>query len=104
MHTRFTELLSLKYPIVQAPMAGVSTPALAAAVSNAGGLGTVAIGAMDAEGADAALLKTSAATNAPFGVNVFCHRTPRRDAAVEAAWCEGLRPLFESIGATPPAE
>ncbi len=43
--------LGIRTPIIQAPMAGVSTPALAAAVTNAGGLGSLGVGAMDAEGA-----------------------------------------------------
>ncbi|WP_263596171.1 nitronate monooxygenase [Brevundimonas aurantiaca] len=44
------EQLGLTAPIVQAPMAGVSTPAMAAAVSNAGALGSIAVGATDAGG------------------------------------------------------
>ena len=43
MTDRFTRLLGIQQPIIQAPMLGVSTPALAAAVSNAGGLGSIAI-------------------------------------------------------------
>ncbi|MBN9059300.1 MAG: nitronate monooxygenase, partial [Rhizobiales bacterium] len=45
--------LGVTLPIVQAPMAGVSTPALAAEVSNAGGLGSIGVGATDAGGARA---------------------------------------------------
>lgn len=44
------ELLAIQWPIIQAPMAGIDTPALAAAVSNAGGLGSLGIGATNAEG------------------------------------------------------
>jgi len=43
------KLLDIRLPILQAPMAGVSTPAMAAAVSNAGGLGAIGVGATDAE-------------------------------------------------------
>ncbi|MBE0630391.1 MAG: nitronate monooxygenase, partial [Burkholderia vietnamiensis] len=43
--------LGVRIPIIQAPMAGVGTPALAAAVSNAGGLGSLGVGATNAEGA-----------------------------------------------------
>ena len=42
--------IGIELPIVQAPMAGVSTPALAAAVSNAGGLGSIGVGAVDGRG------------------------------------------------------
>ena len=45
------ETLGIDLPIIQAPMAGVSSPAMAAAVSNAGALGSIAVGATDAEGA-----------------------------------------------------
>ena len=42
------ELLDIEQPIIQAPMAGISTPAMAAAVSNAGGLGSIGVGAVNA--------------------------------------------------------
>ncbi|HJY38144.1 MAG TPA: nitronate monooxygenase [Steroidobacteraceae bacterium] len=45
------ETLGIELPIIQAPMAGVSSPALAAAVANAGALGSIGVGASDAEGA-----------------------------------------------------
>ena len=45
------ELLGIDWPIVQAPMAGTSTPEMAAAVSNAGGLGSSGVGAMTAKAA-----------------------------------------------------
>ncbi len=43
----FFDLLGVRIPLIQAPMAGVSNPALAAAVSGAGGLGSIAVGAAD---------------------------------------------------------
>ena len=102
MKTALTDLLDIDYPIIQAPMAGVSTPELAVAVANAGGLGSLAIGTMTAEKADAAIADLSARTNRPFNVNVFTHATPTRDAGREAAWLETLRPYFEEFEATPP--
>ncbi|MGH8238902.1 MAG: nitronate monooxygenase, partial [Steroidobacteraceae bacterium] len=45
------ETLGIDLPIIQAPMAGASSPAMAAAVSNAGALGSIGVGATDAEGA-----------------------------------------------------
>jgi nitronate monooxygenase len=62
----------------------------------------VAIGAMDPAAADAAIGQTMAATNRPFGANVFVHPTPERDPAVERAWCEALRPAFAAVNAEPP--
>ena len=57
--------LGVARAIVQAPMAGVSTPAMAAAVSNAGGLGSIAVGATDAAGAQAMIAATRAQTDRP---------------------------------------
>lgn len=64
-------LFGARHPIVQAPMAGVQPPSLAAAVSNAGALGTVAGAALSPDELRAAIREVRAATDAPFGVNVF---------------------------------
>lgn len=84
-------------------MAGVSTPALAAAVSEAGALGSIAVGATDAAGAAAMLAETRQRTARGFNVNLFVHAPPRRDPAVEAAWLATLAPHFARFGAEPPA-
>ncbi len=84
-------------------MAGVSTPAMAAAVSRAGGLGSLAVGALDVEGAAATLAALREIAPGPININVFCHRPPARAPALEAAWIERLRPEFRSLGAEPPA-
>ncbi|KND55069.1 Enoyl-[acyl-carrier-protein] reductase [FMN] [Candidatus Paraburkholderia kirkii] len=97
-----TSLLGIDTPIVQAPMAGVSTPALAAAVSNAGGLGSLGVGAMNAEGARKVIRETRELTDKPFNINVFCHAPAKADAALEKAWTDWLAPLFAQYGATPP--
>jgi nitronate monooxygenase len=97
-------LLGIAKPIIQAPMAGVSTPELAAAVSNAGGLGSLGVGAMNADGARKAIRATRALTGKPFNVNVFCHQPAQADAAVERAWSAWLAAEFAQYGATPPAE
>lgn len=91
-------LLRIQHPIVQAPMAGVSTPRLAAAVSNAGGLGSLGIGASTAEQARRMIEETRALTAQPFNVNVFCHAPARRDPAREQAWLQHLAPLFAEFG------
>ncbi|MEJ5977506.1 nitronate monooxygenase [Novosphingobium sp. PS1R-30] len=94
----------LSLPLIQAPMAGTSTPELAAAVSNAGALGSIAVGATDAAGARAMIAQTRALTARPFNVNLFVHATPQPDAAREAAWLAELAPLFARYGAVPPQE
>jgi nitronate monooxygenase len=100
---QLTRMLGVSHPLVQAPMAGVSTPALAAAVSNAGGLGSLGIGASTAEEARALISATRALTSRPFNVNLFCHAPATADAAREAAWLAHLAPLFAEFGAAPPA-
>lgn len=94
--------LGLSVPLIQAPMAGTSTPALAAAVSNAGALGSISIGAVDRAAAQAMIAATRAATDRPFNVNLFCHGPAVRDPVREAAWLARLSPLFARFGAAPP--
>ena len=103
MSSFLLERLRIAHPILQAPMAGVSTPALASAVSDAGALGALGIGASGVEDARNMIERTRALTGAPFNVNVFCHQPARRDAAREAAWLAWLAPLFAEFGAEPPA-
>ena len=68
--TRLTELLGIRYPIVQAAMGYVSGPRLAAATSNAGGLGLIASATMSLAELDGAIAETAARTSSPFGVNL----------------------------------
>ncbi|AGT08499.1 NAD(P)H-dependent flavin oxidoreductase [Paracoccus aminophilus] len=96
-------LVPIDLPIFQAPMAGVSTPALAAAVSEAGGLGALGLGASNVAAAGTAIAELKARTQAPFNVNFFCHEPARRDAALEARWIARMAPLFADYGAVPPA-
>ena len=102
MKNRLTDLLGIEHPIIQAPMVGVSTPKLAAAVSNAGGLGSIGIGASSPAQARTLIVETRALTARPFNVNLFCHRPAQADPRREAAWLEHLRPLFAEFGAEPP--
>lgn len=103
MQNSLLSLLDIDYPLIQAPMAGVSTPALAAAVSNAGALGSLGLGAATVAQAEAMIVATRQLTDRPFNVNLFCHAPPRRDAPREADWAETLRPHFTRFGSTPPA-
>lgn len=84
-------------------MAGVSTPAMAASVSNCGALGSIGIGAADLAGARQMIEETQRLTNEPFNVNVFCHAPAVADEQKETAWIKRLQPLFEKFGAQPPA-
>ena len=102
---RGTELLrrlELELPIIQAPMAGVSTPAMAAAASNAGGLGSLGVGAASVAGAEKMIHDTRELSRRALNINVFCHQPAVADPAVEAAWIERLRVHFVRFGAEPP--
>ena len=97
--------LKMTLPIVQAPMAGVSTPTLAAAVSNAGGLGSIGVGAADADGARAMIQKTRGQidrVDGAFNVNLFVHGSAMADPERERVWLEWLAPLFAEFDAEPP--
>ncbi len=93
--------LGIESPIIQAPMAGVSTPEMAAAVSNAGVVGSIGVGSIDATRQMIAAVRVR--TGRPFQVNVFCHRPAVADAAREASWLGRLGPEFARYGAQPPA-
>ena len=96
--------LGMSLPIVQAPMAGTATPALAAAVSNAGALGNLGLGASPADSAREQIGATRNLTGRAFGVNLFCHQPAAPDPAADRAWLQHLAPLFDESGLTPPAE
>ena len=95
MDTRITKLLDIAVPIVQAPMAGTSTPALAAAVSNSGGLGSLGLGACSPDEAAKMIAETRKVTNQPFNLNFFVHERPIRDIAKEVAWLDTIKPFFD---------
>jgi len=95
-------LFGVRFPIIQAPMAGISTPSLAAAVSNAGGLGSLGLGANTVAQIAEQIRKTQALTTKPFNVNLFCHVAARADATREAAWLQHLAPEFRKFDVTPP--
>jgi nitronate monooxygenase len=99
-------LLGIELPIVQAPMAGVQNHVLAAAVSNAGGLGSLPCAMLDPEAMRVELAALSAATSGPFNVNFFCHTPAVPDPGSEAAWRTALAPYYEEFGldgSAPPA-
>src|SRR5690242_14218339 len=96
------ELCDIDLPIIQAPMAGVSTAELAAAVSNAGALGSIGVGAVDAAQAHKMIAAFRDRSQRSLNVNVFCHEPARVDPSLESAWLELLRPHFERHGTEPP--
>ena len=100
----FLASLGLRYPLIQAPIAGIATPALCAAVSNAGALGSIGIGATDSSGARAMIHEVRKRTNRPFNVNVFTHATPHRNPGMEKAWLALLTDHFAATGSESPKQ
>jgi nitronate monooxygenase len=86
--TALTRLLGIEVPIVLAPMAGgPSTPALVAAVSGAGGLGTLGLGYLEPDAIGHQVTAVRSGTDRPFGVNLFVPRpVPVDEAQLSAAW------------------
>jgi nitronate monooxygenase len=91
-------LLGTPLPIIQAPMAGVQGHALAAAVCQAGGLGSLPCAMLTPEAMRSELAALTAATDRPYNVNFFCHTPPAPDAARQAAWLDALAPCYAALG------
>jgi len=96
--TRLQELLGTALPLIQAPMAGVQNHALAAAVSEAGGLGSLPCAMLTAEAMVQELQALQARTTRPFNVNFFCHTQPAPDPQREQAWHAALQPFYDELG------
>jgi nitronate monooxygenase len=91
-------LLGVELPIIQAPMAGVQGSALAMAVSDAGGLGSLPCAMLGPDALRQELTTIRARTVKPFNVNFFCHAPPIPDAEREAAWRAALARYYEEFG------
>ena len=90
MKTEITELLGIKYPVIQGGMAWVAECHLAAAVSNAGGLGLIAAAAAPAEWVREQIRKTKELTDKPFGVNIML-MSPEADNVARVIVEEGVK-------------
>jgi nitronate monooxygenase len=90
MQTSVTRILGIEQPIIQAPIGGLSVPALAGAVSNAGGLGMMAVTWKSPDEIRTAIDEVRAITDRPFGVNIIIDRTDEpQDERVEVALAAG---------------
>ena len=96
---RLLDLIEIELPIILAPMAGPGTAALAIAVAEAGGLGSLACALLSPDQARAEFAAIRRGTSKPVNMNFFCHAVPPIDAAArEAAWRQLLRPDFVELG------
>jgi nitronate monooxygenase len=92
------ELLGVDLPIIQAPMAGAATAELAAAVANAGGLGSLGVAMMSEAALRGEVGKLRALTNKPFNLNYFVHREPELDGFDAGPMQRALAPFYEEFG------
>lgn len=92
------KLVGTELPIVQAPMAGVQASALAIAVSNAGGLGSLPCAMLSLDALRDELTKLNAGTKGSFNVNFFCHAPPTLDPRREDGWRTALAPYYKEYG------
>jgi nitronate monooxygenase len=95
------DLLGTELPLIQAPMAGVQGSALAIAVSNAGGLGSLPCAMLTPEALRAELQQIRAQTTRPYNVNFFCHRPPEPDERREAVWRQSLAHYYREYDIDP---
>jgi nitronate monooxygenase len=91
----------MRVPVLQGPMAGADTPALAAAVSGAGGLGMLGCGMRSPKAIAEAAAEVRRRTARPFGINLFVQDTPAPDAATVRAALDRLAPLRARFGLPP---
>ena len=100
---RILDLFGIDVPIVLAPMAGPGTPELAAAVSDAGGLGSLPCAQLSIEQMRASLSVLGPSASRPLNLNFFCHSPPAADAARNLLWRDRLRPYYIELGIDPEA-
>ncbi|MBN7769536.1 nitronate monooxygenase [Marinobacter daepoensis] len=98
---RIIDMLGIEKPIIQAPMAGVQDHHLAAAVSNAGGLGSLPCAMLTPDALSRELEALNAATSRPYNLNFFAHTPPEPDPEQEALWRQALAPYYAKFGIDP---
>lgn len=90
-------LLGTRLPIIQAPMAGVQDATMAAAISNAGGLGSLPCAMFSPEALIAEVSRLVELTDAPFNLNFFCHSPTEITTQQQARWIATLARYFSQL-------
>ncbi|WDL81941.1 nitronate monooxygenase [Aeromonas bestiarum] len=90
--------LGMRYPIIQAPMAGVQDSGLALAVTGAGCLGSLPAAMLSPAGLRSELVRLAASGLGPFNINFFCHRQTEPDPIALAGWRQTLAPYYAEFG------
>ncbi|MBZ4187946.1 NAD(P)H-dependent flavin oxidoreductase [Niabella beijingensis] len=94
MHTRvLLDTLQIRFPVIQAPMLGVSSPEMVAAASDAGGLGSLPVGGLSPDAVAALLHRINTLTSRPYAVNLFVHHIPE----VDITTLEPMRRLIQQL-------
>ena len=101
---RLLDLLGIELPIIQAPLAGANGSAMAIAVCEAGGLGSLPCAMLDADKARAEIGVIRQQTARPLNVNFFCHQPAAPDAERGAAWKARLASYYRELGLDESAE
>ncbi len=101
---RWLDLVGVDLPIIQAPMAGAQGAAMAAAVCQAGGLGSLPCAMLDVDKARAEIGVIKQRAAGPVNVNFFTHQPMRPDPAADRRWREALRRFYVEKGLDPDAE
>ena len=96
--------LGMRYPIIQAPMAGVQNTELAMAVTGAGALGSLPAAMLSTAELRKALELLATSGPGPFNINFFCHRQSEPDPVEEQRWREALAPYYAEFGVDARAE
>jgi nitronate monooxygenase len=99
--TALSKRLGVSYPIVQAPMASISTAPLVAAVSQAGGLGSLGTASMNGDQVEAEVRAVRAVTDRPFALNFFVHPAPAADETIATRMRQALEPYRRELDAEP---
>ncbi|MFP7254411.1 nitronate monooxygenase [Terribacillus goriensis] len=101
MTNRLLESLSIPHPIIQAPMAGgITTTELVTAVSEAGGLGMIGAGYLNAESTRHQIREVKASTDKPFGINLFVPSPYKEGKDAIARAQQSLKPFLDKLGST----
>ncbi len=95
---KIQEMIGTDLPLIQAPMAGAQDSALAIAVCEAGGLGSLPCAMLTTDSMRRELAAIRAGTSQPYNVNFFCHTPPEPSDAREVAWRSALAPYYKEFG------
>ena len=100
---RLLDLFGIEHPLIQAPMAGVSSPQMAVAASEAGGMGAIAAAILTPETLRGELQIVQQGTGRPTSVNFFVHKDPTADPARDPGWRKRLAAYYRELGLSPDA-